>query len=163
MCINPFWNWFRLFSFFLSLSCDKSISFLFAQFHSVYYFVVYLTYLYYTILYTNFFFFIFARWIFFLYDYEKFFKNYKIHILIYAYMLSLWSFANLRNSCETPCCVFDFFSLSCTGLFLYWDHGSVKNSNLNGLFTPSYWFWTSVFKSRMCYPFDYRATYSAVK
>ena len=49
ICINPFWNWFRLFSFFLSLPCNEFISLLICSIHAAYYLVVYLAYLYYII------------------------------------------------------------------------------------------------------------------
>ena len=48
MCINSFWNWFRLFSLFWVCLAINLFLYWLAQFHSVYYFVVYLTYLYYT-------------------------------------------------------------------------------------------------------------------
>ena len=137
ICINLFWNWFRFFSFFLSLSCDKPISFLICSISFCIFFCCVFAKIFFFFLYLldekNF------------YDYENFFKNYKIHILMYSYLLSFWSFANSKNTRETPC----HHSVSRRGLVLYWDRISLKNSNLNGVFTASYWFWTSVFKSPM--------------
>ena len=74
-------------------------------------------------------------------------KLYNSHpyLLFFAIFLALWKLKKtpLRHHAL-------FFGFSRRRLVLYRDCGSVKDSNFNGIFTASYWFRTSVFKSHTC-------------
>ena len=94
-------------------------------------------------------FFLFMAKNFFSYNYENFFNNNKNVLkiiqftslyILYAIALILCKFKNL------PWDTMPRFLALVTEEWLYIeDRGSVKNSNLNGLFMASYWFWISIF------------------
>ena len=73
-------------------------------------------------------------------------KNQVIKSILLARVVIFWCLSQI-NTDRFWMIVFYFFGFSRRGLILYWGRGSVKNSNLNGLFMASYWFRASLLKA----------------